>query len=206
MEFKNDIDRMAFIYAYVLVIVMYIFQTVLFLKENIKPDIITAGLIGLSTIYYPIIDKFLKKNKQTSFRFLISLIFYTNIGYLLYFVLSDESTRNIKLINKQSIYAVFIAAVSAAIVSILNIDMSGYFIPTVILFTLTTVGIAYYTKQKIYPDFTPYAIIYMLLVYVMYDTKKCFASKNVNLIACTNSTFLELANLISKSKLKANGK
>ena len=36
----------------------------------------------------------------------------------------------------------------------------------------------------------------------MYDSKECFSSKNKNLVKCTNSTFMELANFISEPKLK----
>ena len=202
MKFVNEPDKIAYIYAYVLLIILYIFQGVLYFKNNVNTDPITVGLIMLSTLFYPFIDNYLKSKNQNSMRLLMAFMFYTNIAYIIHYTLSDENTRVVKMIRRQSIIATVIASLSVVFVIISKIKIDGYFIPSVILFTLTLLASIYLSKEKLLDDFTPYVIIYMLLIYVMYDTKKCYSNKNVNLIACTNSTFLDLLKLISPDKLK----
>ena len=203
MKFINEPDKIAYIYAYVILIVLYIFQVTLYMKRNINTDPLTLGFVLVTTLIYPLVDSMLKNKKQEILRFILSIVLYTNIAYIMNYTMSDESIRSVKMIRKHSVIAVLLASVSVLFVSMNKFTINGYFIPSILLFTLLTGVLVRLTKEKLFDDFTPYLIMYMLLAYVMYDTKKCYSKRNLNVQECNNSTFLDLLYFISKNKVKA---
>lgn len=194
MVLQTNTKKISGIYAMLFIITFYIFQAVLFMKNKVDTDVITIILLIIATLMYPILDKFLKTINFGQERLIIALMFYTNIAYILNYVLDDESTKTIKTLRNHTLIAICFSLISTTLIYTFNINTTGYFLPNVALFTGLLFIFKEIRKIKVPEDITPYLIIYGLIVYIMYDTRKCLHMKSNK---CIDSNMLDMFDLMS---------